>query len=645
MTALSLNLEGVQLIESESEIKLTQIAYSKDGQYLAAGYEDGTLKLFAMDSASSIMSAQVSDASITSLNFALLDSLIVGTDDNTKFTIFQLAESGVETVQSLSIVSPAPFLGTVDLEPSSSFLIVSNKNDSNMLAIHLQQQDSVLLFDHVAELDVKYPTLNSICTTKVSPQVTHIGAFCMHTEAIQLVNFSSSQVYPSNRAAADPAVVVQPKPVETIVKDVVAPVHTVVAPSPVHATSPIVVQPELQPKATQQQQQAEVESKPKQQGGLLSSVPFDMKQMEDNIVQRLAGMLENHSNKQFAKFQAKFEQERQERLKKEKERQEELLGVISHALASDIPDQLQSIVYQAIEQKVVPSVIQTVTQIVQHQTGMILPEVARKSIESTVPKLEKNISEAIHSTLQTSLHNVISSAVEPKIRETFQHSLKSTVIPSFEQSCQKMFQQIATTFDRCVDERVKQPLEEYYAQMNTQAVQIIQKEIGELKAAGGPTKAANNAKQPQQQTKQAPPPSKQNTKSNILAEVQSMIQKQQYENAYTAALSACDLQVVVKACSMVAPETLFAKQPCPLSQPVLLSLIQQLAFDLTTDVELKIRWLTASTAELNPNDPMIAAHVPTIMKQVYDNVAAVAKNPSASSSQFKLLLLALGGFK
>lgn len=39
------------------------------------------------------------------------------------------------------------------------------------------------------------------------------------------------------------------------------------------------------------------------------------------------------------------------------------------------------------------------------------------------------------------------------------------------------------------------------------------------------------------------------------------------------------------------PHAVFSMRPLPISQYVLLSLIQQLGFDLTKDTELKLNWL------------------------------------------------------
>ena len=53
------------------------------------------------------------------------------------------------------------------------------------------------------------------------------------------------------------------------------------------------------------------------------------------------------------------------------------------------------------------------------------------------------------------------------------------------------------------------------------------------------------------------------------------------------ALSAANLELVVYVCETVNPAQIFNQTPCPLEQPVLLSLIQQLSADIGNNTELK----------------------------------------------------------
>lgn len=58
---------------------------------------------------------------------------------------------------------------------------------------------------------------------------------------------------------------------------------------------------------------------------------------------------------------------------------------------------------------------------------------------------------------------------------------------------------------------------------------------------------------------------------------------------YPQALSATDLNLVLYVCETIDSQQVFGQHPCPLSQPVLLSLIQQLSSNLSTRSDLKIR--------------------------------------------------------
>lgn len=70
----------------------------------------------------------------------------------------------------------------------------------------------------------------------------------------------------------------------------------------------------------------------------------------------------------------------------------------------------------------------------------------------------------------------------------------------------------------------------------------------------------------------------------------TLIQEKRYDTAFNIALSTSNLQLVTYLCHHVSPEEVFdTNSQCPLSQPVLLSLIQQVAVDLSEDVELKVR--------------------------------------------------------
>lgn len=67
------------------------------------------------------------------------------------------------------------------------------------------------------------------------------------------------------------------------------------------------------------------------------------------------------------------------------------------------------------------------------------------------------------------------------------------------------------------------------------------------------------------------------------------VRNQNYNSAFEVALSTADLQLVVQVCEQISPDDIFDQPTCPLSQPVLLSLIQQLSVDLQDHLDLKIK--------------------------------------------------------
>jgi len=54
--------------------------------------------------------------------------------------------------------------------------------------------------------------------------------------------------------------------------------------------------------------------------------------------------------------------------------------------------------------------------------------------------------------------------------------------------------------------------------------------------------------------------------------------------------------------------SLFSTIPLPLSQGVLLALVQQLSCDLEKDTGRKLLWITEASNVLNPNDPLLAQY-------------------------------------
>lgn len=88
--------------------------------------------------------------------------------------------------------------------------------------------------------------------------------------------------------------------------------------------------------------------------------------------------------------------------------------------------------------------------------------------------------------------------------------------------------------------------------------------------------------------------------------------------------------------------------PLPLSQGVLLALLQQLACDISKETSRKLAWMTDVAVAINPSDPMIAVHVRPIFDQVYQILSHqrnLPTTPASESASIRLLLHVINSVK
>lgn len=92
----------------------------------------------------------------------------------------------------------------------------------------------------------------------------------------------------------------------------------------------------------------------------------------------------------------------------------------------------------------------------------------------------------------------------------------------------------------------------------------------------------------------------------------------QYEKAFSLALNSRNIDLVVWLCSKVNPNDVLRSGI--LSPYVILSLIQQLGFDLTRETANKLNWLREATLVLPANDSSISSYCPTVLNKVHQNL-------------------------
>merc|ERR1711942_590325 len=124
--------------------------------------------------------------------------------------------------------------------------------------------------------------------------------------------------------------------------------------------------------------------------------------------------------------------------------------------------------------------------------------------------------------------------------------------------------------------------------------------------------------------------------------IQAHIQAGRIEAAFQAALSASDLQMVVFTCELLNTTQVFNSATCPLSQSVLLSLIQQLSVDLGDKTELKHAYLHEALVNLDTDNHTTKVHLKTVLGQLDQSLKRyIQANPNSKMTRnMKILAMA-----
>jgi len=114
-------------------------------------------------------------------------------------------------------------------------------------------------------------------------------------------------------------------------------------------------------------------------------------------------------------------------------------------------------------------------------------------------------------------------------------------------------------------------------------------------------------------------------------EISKLLQANQIDRAFNLALSMSKVEVVMWLVNQVASDRIFGQTPCPLSQGVLLSLVQQLSSDLTTpDAPKKLDWIRDSCLAVDPADPVLRQHMRPVLSTVHQSLMAAANSPTSA---------------
>uniref|UniRef100_A0A671VB88 Enhancer of mRNA-decapping protein 4 n=1 Tax=Sparus aurata TaxID=8175 RepID=A0A671VB88_SPAAU len=394
----------------------------------------------------------------------------------------------------------------------------------------------------------------------------------------------------------------------------------------------------------------------------LTELRGQIEAMQSSIMAQVEHVLTNHQEQE----QRRLERVLAESQNHQQQLQDQLSQQLSHTLSSVLTNRMDKVLRDEMK-KTVP---QTISKSLEPVTGQLNNTIAAKltAVEVT---LKDNVSKMVKSKNTTdAMGRAAAEAMQGPIQTAYKDAFQSTVLPVFERGCQSMFQQINDSF--------KQGTQEYIQQLETHMKNRKQREqeardpvIGQLQQMidgfqSSSDQLANNITanvraevqhqiqmmvgnlqesilshvqrivkgevslamkeqqavvtssimQAMRSAAGTPVPTAHLDYQTQQANILQLLQQGQLNQAFQQALSATDLNLVLYVCETIDSQQVFGQHPCPLSQPVLLSLIQQLSSNLTTRSELKISYLEDAVMNLDHGDPLTRDHMAAVLAQV-----------------------------
>nr|XP_020666642.1 enhancer of mRNA-decapping protein 4 isoform X1 [Pogona vitticeps] len=386
----------------------------------------------------------------------------------------------------------------------------------------------------------------------------------------------------------------------------------------------------------------------------------------DAVQSSLMGHIERVLDSQQEQEQQRLDLALAERQQRSGQLQEHLSQHLSQSLSAAACSRLERTIREEMKKAVPPCISKTLDPV----TGQLNNTIAAKltAIEGT---LKENVAKLVKSkNLTDSIARTAAETLQGPMQSAYREAFQSVVLPAFEKSCQSMFQQINDTFKQGTQEYIQQlethmknkkardqdardsqlsqlrqlvssfqsttdqlastiatsvhtevqhQLHVIVGNMQESILAQVQRVIkGEVSVAMKEQQAAvtSSIMQAMRSAAGTPVPATHLDFPSQQAHVLQLLQQGHLNQAFQQALTAADLNLVLYVCETMDPQQVFGQHPCPLSQPVLLSLIQQLSSDLGARTELKLNYLEEAVMHLDQSDPITRDHMGSVMNQV-----------------------------
>ncbi|OIW13883.1 hypothetical protein TanjilG_31772 [Lupinus angustifolius] len=359
---------------------------------------------------------------------------------------------------------------------------------------------------------------------------------------------------------------------------------------------------------------------------VMVSVPVtkESRRLEGSLGRSMEKVVKANSDALWARVQE--ENSKQEKL--EQDCTQQITNLISNYVNKDMTTVLEKIIKKEIS-SIGSTVASSVSQIVEKTVSSAIVESFQKGVgEKGLHQLEKSVSSKLEATMARQIQTHFRTSGKQALQEALRTSLEASIVPAFEKTCKAMFEQIDVTFENRLTKHTT-AIQQQYDSTHSPLAMTLRETINSASSitqtlsaelAEGHRKLIEIAAN----SKVAADPFVTQINNGLhemtedpTKELSRLISEGKFEEAFIAALHRSDVSIVSWLCSQVDLAGILTMVPLPLSQGVLLSLLQQLSCDVNSETPKKLAWMTDVAAALNPVDPTISAHVRLILDQVY----------------------------
>ena len=133
-------------------------------------------------------------------------------------------------------------------------------------------------------------------------------------------------------------------------------------------------------------------------------------------------------------------------------------------------------------------------------------------------------------------------------------------------------------------------------------------------------------------------------KQDPKVEIVQHLSEKNYEDAFCKALVAQNIELVIWLCQQLNEEEFFYQEPFPVSQTVLLALLQQLGSEMKGSTKTKLSWIQKISLSFDmdffKNQGLLPQLLP-VLGEVQNNINAFSKNNSGGKGSIRVVMAVL----